>query len=165
MRPSIWSTSTRPSTPARTTTSSSPKKTAPNPAPRGPPRTGLRPWGREIHAFEDTWEWNLDAQRAYEQIVEQGGRVADALVAFKTFLFNSDRMAYLARMAPRLVELRRYSRKPCNCRKDSRCRRKFNSLPRTEKQLPPSRREGTRIAPDGAKRNPGTASRPRFRVP
>jgi len=61
----------------------------------------------QIHAFEDTWEWNIDAQRAYEQIVEQGGRVADALRAFKTFLCNSDMMAYLAMMAPRLVELRR----------------------------------------------------------
>jgi DNA modification methylase len=61
----------------------------------------------QIRAFEDTWEWNLDAQRAYEHIVEQGGRVADALRAFKTFLFNSDMMAYLAMMAPRLVELRR----------------------------------------------------------
>ena len=61
----------------------------------------------QIHAFEDTWEWNTDAMRAYEQIVEQGGRVADTLRAFKTFLFNSDMMAYLAMMAPRLVELRR----------------------------------------------------------
>jgi site-specific DNA-methyltransferase (adenine-specific) len=61
----------------------------------------------QIHAFEDTWEWNIDAQRAYESIVEQGGRVADALRAFKTFLFNTDMMAYLAMMAPRLVELRR----------------------------------------------------------
>jgi DNA modification methylase len=61
----------------------------------------------QIRAFEDTWEWNLDAQRSYELIVEQGGRVADALRAFKTFLFNSDMMAYLAMMAPRLVELRR----------------------------------------------------------
>jgi len=31
----------------------------------------------QIRAFEDTWEWNIDAQRAYEQIVGQGGRVAD----------------------------------------------------------------------------------------
>jgi site-specific DNA-methyltransferase (adenine-specific) len=61
----------------------------------------------QIRAFEDTWEWNIDAQRSYEFIVEQGGRVADALCAFKTFLFNSDMMAYLAMMAPRLVELRR----------------------------------------------------------
>ena len=55
----------------------------------------------QIHAFEDTWEWNIDAQRSYEYIVEQGGHVADALRAFKTFLFNSDMMAYLAMMAPR----------------------------------------------------------------
>jgi site-specific DNA-methyltransferase (adenine-specific) len=61
----------------------------------------------QIRAFEDTWEWNIDAQRAYEEIVERGDRVGDALRAFKTFLFNSDMMAYLAMMAPRLVELRR----------------------------------------------------------
>ena len=61
----------------------------------------------QIHAFEDTWEWNTESARASEQIVEQGGRVADALRAFKTFLFNSDMMAYLAMMAPRLIELRR----------------------------------------------------------
>jgi DNA modification methylase len=61
----------------------------------------------QIRAFEDTWEWNLDSQRAYEGIVEAGGRVADAMRAFHTFLGNSDMMAYLAMMAPRLVELRR----------------------------------------------------------
>ena len=60
-----------------------------------------------IHAFEDTWEWNIEAERAYEQIVEQGGRVADALRSFRTFLGGSDMMAYLAMMASRLVELRR----------------------------------------------------------
>ena len=61
----------------------------------------------QIHAFEDTWKWNLDSQRAYEEIVETGGRVADAMRAFHTFLGNSDMMAYLAMMALRLVELRR----------------------------------------------------------
>ena len=61
----------------------------------------------QIHAFEDTWEWNIDAERSYEHIVERGGRVADALRAFRTFLGGSDMMAYLAMMAPRLVELRR----------------------------------------------------------
>lgn len=61
----------------------------------------------QIHAFEDTWEWNIDAERAYEQVVEQGGRVAEAMRAFRTFLGGSDMMAYLAMMAPRLVELRR----------------------------------------------------------
>ena len=27
----------------------------------------------QIRAFEDTWEWNTDARRSYELIVEQGG--------------------------------------------------------------------------------------------
>ena len=61
----------------------------------------------QIHAFEDTWEWNIDAERSYEYVVEQGGRVAEAMRAFRTFLGGSDMMAYLAMMAPRLVELRR----------------------------------------------------------
>jgi hypothetical protein len=49
----------------------------------------------QIHAFEDTWEWNIDAARSYQHIVEQGGRVADAMRAFHTFLGGSDMMAYL----------------------------------------------------------------------
>lgn len=61
----------------------------------------------QIHAFEDTWEWNIDAERSYQHIVERGGQVADAMRAFRTFLGTSDMMAYLAMMAPRLVELRR----------------------------------------------------------
>src|ERR1017187_8694229 len=61
----------------------------------------------QIMAFEDTWEWNIEAERTYEQIVEQGGRVAEAVRAFRMFLGNSDMMAYLAMMAPRLVELKR----------------------------------------------------------
>ena len=61
----------------------------------------------QITAFEDTWEWNVDAQRAYESVVEGGGRVAEAMRAFRTFLGNSDMMAYLAMMAPRLIELKR----------------------------------------------------------
>ena len=62
----------------------------------------------QIHAFEDTWTWNLDAERSYQHIVENiGGRIADAMRAFRTFLGTSDMMAYLAMMAPRLVELRR----------------------------------------------------------
>jgi DNA modification methylase len=58
-------------------------------------------------AFEDTWEWNVDAERAYEEIVERGGRVSEAMRAFRTFLGHSDMMAYLAMMAPRLIELHR----------------------------------------------------------
>ena len=61
----------------------------------------------QIKAFEDTWEWNTDAARAYEALVEQGGRTSDVLRALKTFLGDSDMMAYIAMMAPRLVELQR----------------------------------------------------------
>jgi DNA modification methylase len=61
----------------------------------------------QIKAFEDTWQWDESAARAYEDVVEQGGRVSDAMRAFRTFLGTSDMMAYLAMMAPRLLELRR----------------------------------------------------------
>src|SRR5271166_4330388 len=66
----------------------------------------------QIMAFEDTWEWNMDAEAAYQEIVERRacpersrrGRVSDAMRAFHTFLGHSDMMAYLAMMAPRLIE-------------------------------------------------------------
>jgi DNA modification methylase len=61
----------------------------------------------QITAFKDTWEWNEEAARSYEEVVEQGGRVAEAMRAFRTLLGGSDMLAYLAMMAPRLVELRR----------------------------------------------------------
>jgi hypothetical protein len=61
----------------------------------------------QIKAFEDTWEWDETAARAFEEVVEQGARVSQAMQAFRTFLGESDMLAYLAMMAPRLVELRR----------------------------------------------------------
>jgi site-specific DNA-methyltransferase (adenine-specific) len=61
----------------------------------------------QITAFKDTWEWNEEAARSYEEVVEAGGRVAEAMRAFRTLLGGSDMLAYLAMMAPRLVELRR----------------------------------------------------------
>lgn len=62
----------------------------------------------QIKAFEDTWEWNTIAAAAYQEIVESGHqRVSQAMQAFRTFLGESDMMAYLAMMAPRLVELHR----------------------------------------------------------
>jgi DNA modification methylase len=63
----------------------------------------------QIKAFGDTWTWDEEAARIFEETVEAqaGGRVSDALRAFRAFLGTSDMMAYLAMMAPRLVELRR----------------------------------------------------------
>jgi len=50
---------------------------------------------------------NIDAERAYEEIVERGDASAMRMRAFRTFLGHSDMMAYLAMMAPRLIELHR----------------------------------------------------------
>ena len=61
----------------------------------------------QIHAFEDTWRWDQGAEHAYQEVVEGGGDVSRALQAFRTLLGESNMMAYLAMMAPRLVELRR----------------------------------------------------------
>ncbi len=61
----------------------------------------------QIKAFEDTSRWDQAAAAAYEQVVERGGLVSPAMQAFRTFLAESDMLAYLAMMAPRLVELRR----------------------------------------------------------
>lgn len=61
----------------------------------------------QIRAFEDTWEWTDESAESLEQVIEQGGRVADVMRALRTFLDKTDMMAYLAMMAPRLVEMRR----------------------------------------------------------
>jgi len=61
----------------------------------------------QIKAFEDTWHWDEAAARTYEEVVERGGRVSQAMQAFRMFLGTNDMLAYLTMMAPRLVELRR----------------------------------------------------------
>ena len=61
----------------------------------------------QIKAFEDTWRWDQAAAEAFQETVEGGGQVSQAMQAFRQFLGDSDMLAYLAMMAPRLVELRR----------------------------------------------------------
>ena len=61
----------------------------------------------QIKAFEDTWRWDEAAARAYQEVVETGGQVSQAMQAFRTLLGDNDMLAYLSMMAPRLVELRR----------------------------------------------------------
>jgi DNA modification methylase len=61
----------------------------------------------QIRAFEDTWSWNQESQKVYEELILQPGKVSEVMQAFHTFLGTNDMMAYLAMMAPRLVELRR----------------------------------------------------------
>lgn len=61
----------------------------------------------QIMVFEDTWHWNPESAKWFEQVVARSDKVSDLLVAFHKFLGENDMMAYLANMAPCLVELRR----------------------------------------------------------
>jgi DNA modification methylase len=61
----------------------------------------------QIRAFGDTWQWDQASARAYQEVVEGGGKVSQVMQAFHSYLGTSDMLAYLAMMAPRLAELRR----------------------------------------------------------
>ena len=61
----------------------------------------------QIKAFGDTWRWDEAAALAYQETVESGGPVAEALRAFRLCVGQTDMLAYLSMMAPRLLELRR----------------------------------------------------------
>ena len=75
----------------------------------------VRPTGRDglraqvhVEAFDDTWRWDEDAAAAYDDLLEAGPeRVAQAMRGFRTLVGETDLLAYLTMMAPRLVELRR----------------------------------------------------------
>lgn len=61
----------------------------------------------QIQAFGDTWQWDTAAAEACQELIEAGGKLSEAMQAFRHLLGKSNLMAYLAMMAPRLVELRR----------------------------------------------------------
>ena len=62
----------------------------------------------QITAFEDTWQWSVEAEAVYKEIVTSGPRkLADLIQALLAFLGRNDMMAYLVMMAIRLVELHR----------------------------------------------------------
>ena len=61
----------------------------------------------QILAFEDSWEWNQEAQANFEEIAHGDGKLSQAMVQFRTLLGETDMLAYIAMMAPRLIELRR----------------------------------------------------------
>jgi DNA modification methylase len=60
-----------------------------------------------LPAFTDIWRWNAAVAVGFRETVETGGRIADALLAFRQFVGETDLLAYLSMIAPRLVELRR----------------------------------------------------------
>jgi len=40
----------------------------------------------QAHAFEDTWHWGPESAECYEDVVERGGKAADAMIAFRKLL-------------------------------------------------------------------------------
>ena len=61
----------------------------------------------QITAFEDTWHWNEQAEREFDELLHQANTsVADMMRALRGFLGENDMMAYLAMMAIRLLATR-----------------------------------------------------------
>jgi DNA modification methylase len=58
-------------------------------------------------AFKDTWTWDIPAEMAFDEAMASGSPAAGILRAFRGFLGDSDVMAYLAMMVPRLIHLHR----------------------------------------------------------
>lgn len=61
----------------------------------------------QSHAFEDTWTWGAEAQRALNETAARHLKAGAILDAFQKVFEGSNVMAYLAMMAVRLVELHR----------------------------------------------------------
>ena len=63
----------------------------------------------QIQAFDDTWHWTPVTDQQYQRVRLAGGCRGGLRTrcAFRTLLGESDAMAYLVNMAPRLVELHR----------------------------------------------------------
>ena len=62
----------------------------------------------QITAFEDTWQWSLESEIAYQDVVTNAtGKLPALLQAMRQFLGTNDMMAYLTMMAQRMVELHR----------------------------------------------------------
>ena len=62
----------------------------------------------QITAFDDTWRWSIESERAYQDVItQQAGKIGDLLTAMRAFLGQNDMMAYLTMMAQRMVELHR----------------------------------------------------------
>jgi site-specific DNA-methyltransferase (adenine-specific) len=62
----------------------------------------------QITAFDDTWHWGMESQKAYQEVITRGpDKLAALLDALRAFMGFNDMMAYVTMMAVRLVELRR----------------------------------------------------------
>ena len=70
-------------------------------------RNGLES-SAQITAFEDTWQWSIESEAVYRDVVSYGPQsLGDLLQAMRAFLGQNDMMAYLTMMARRMIELHR----------------------------------------------------------
>ncbi|MGC8905670.1 DNA methyltransferase, partial [Thermus sp.] len=63
--------------------------------------------GAQIKAFEDTWSWGEESERALGEVLERHGRLGEFLEFMVRSLGKNDLSAYLVMMAVRLLELHR----------------------------------------------------------
>jgi len=69
----------------------------------------------QIEAFEDTWKWGMEAEIAFDDVLNGSNqRLGNLINALRDTLGDSSTMAYVAMMAVRLVELHRVL-KPHGC--------------------------------------------------
>ena len=68
----------------------------------------------QIQAFKDTWTWGPEAEEEYDGLVKgtitkerPSARLIELMKAMRGYLDTAPMMAYLAMMAPRLLELKR----------------------------------------------------------
>ncbi len=62
----------------------------------------------QITAFEDTWHWNQDTEKTYQDLITGGTPVISNMIsALRQAIGPNQMMAYLVMMAVRLVELHR----------------------------------------------------------
>ncbi|PXF51855.1 MAG: site-specific DNA-methyltransferase [Candidatus Methanophagaceae archaeon] len=62
----------------------------------------------QITAFEDTWHWTAEIERAFQEIVESApSEVVDLMLSLRRAVRENDILAYLTMMCIRLLELKR----------------------------------------------------------
>lgn len=62
----------------------------------------------QVTAFEDTWHWTIEAEKAFQEIVEIAPpEVVNLMTALRDAIHTNDMLAYLTMMCIRLLELQR----------------------------------------------------------
>jgi site-specific DNA-methyltransferase (adenine-specific) len=71
-------------------------------------KEGLTESTAQRHAFEDSWHWNHDSQRALEHLITKtNDKISNLMQALEKTVGHNDVLAYLTMMTIRLIELHR----------------------------------------------------------